>query len=115
MRAVLKAEGVFREMSQFVRICSQAELPQVGFAKEFSVAGKVLCLANVNGAICATDNECPHHGGPLGEGYVEDGKIVCPWHSWAFDPITGEATHFPKAKVQVYEVSITNESVFVKL
>lgn len=102
-------------MRGFVRICSRTELPQLGFAKEFSGGGKVLCLANVNGAICATENECPHHGGPLGEGYVEDGKIVCPWHSWAFDPITGEASHFPQAKVKVYEVTIINEDVFVNL
>jgi nitrite reductase (NADH) small subunit len=102
-------------MSEFVRICSRAELPQEGLAKEFSVEGRSLCVANFDGVIRATDNECPHNGGPLSEGQVEGGKIVCPWHAWAFDPVTGEAAHFPEAKVQVYELNIRNSDVLVKL
>lgn len=28
---------------------------------------------------------CPHWGGPLGEGAVEDdGRLTCPWHGWQF-------------------------------
>jgi len=48
-----------------------------------------LCIANINGVIRALDNECPHRGGPLAEGLIEDGKLICPWHAWSFDPATG--------------------------
>ena len=102
-------------MGELVRICSKAELPGLGLAKEFTAGGKVLCVANVNGVICALDNECPHHGGPLGEGTVEEGKIVCPWHSWRFDPVTGRASHFPQAKVEVYDVRISGDDVLAMI
>ena len=75
----------------------------------------MLCIANVGGDISAMDNVCPHRGGPLGEGIVENGKVVCPWHAWAFDLKTGEATHAPLTKVPVYEVKVEGEDVLAKL
>jgi nitrite reductase (NADH) small subunit len=60
------------------------------------------------------DNECPHHGGPLAEGMVEGGKIVCPWHAWTFDLATGAATE-GEERVAVFPVSIEGDEVFVKL
>ena len=102
-------------MGQLVRICSRAELPAVGLAKEFTAAGKTLCVANVAGVFCAVDNECPHHGGPLAEGTIEEGKIVCPWHGWSFDPATGRASHFPQAGVAVYRLTIDGNDVSVEV
>jgi nitrite reductase (NADH) small subunit len=43
---------------------------------------------------------------------IEHGKVVCPWHAWAFDPVTGE-TEESKQKVAVYPVSVSDEEVFV--
>lgn len=40
-------------------------------------------------------SECPHKGGPLQKGELRDGKIICPWHSYEFDLITGEAVVVP--------------------
>ncbi len=36
------------------------------------------------------DNRCPHQGGPLGEGSIENGHLRCPWHGYDYDPTTGE-------------------------
>ena len=102
-------------MSEFVRILSTAELPGEGEAREVPCAGRMLCIANVGGSISAMDNVCPHRGGPLGEGIVENGKIVCPWHAWAFDVRTGVAEHEPRARVPVYEHKIEDDDVLAKL
>src|SRR5713226_3508732 len=29
---------------------------------------------------------CPHEGGDISKGYVENGRIRCPWHHMSFDP-----------------------------
>lgn len=102
-------------MGELVRLCSKDELPQRGRAKEFAAGGKTLCVANVDGLIYAMDNVCPHRGGPLSEGTIEEGKVVCPWHGWCFDPGNGQASHFPQAKVDVYELSLQKKDVYVKL
>lgn len=101
------------EGGQLVRICSTAELPQTGRVKCLSVRGRELCLANLDGYIAALSNECPHRGGPLCEGMIEEGKIVCPWHGWAFDPHSGEASHSAQAKVEVFSLLVRGESVFL--
>ena len=44
----------------------------------------------------AMENVCLHRGGPLGQGMIEGGKVVCPWHGWAWDPKTGEAAQNPE-------------------
>lgn len=102
-------------MPEFVRVCCKAELPLEGEAREVAVGGKLVCIANVNGTISALDNECPHRGGPLGQGVIEGCKVVCPWHAWAFDLRTGVAEHSPYAKVDVYEVKVDGEEVLVKV
>jgi nitrite reductase (NADH) small subunit len=101
-------------MSALVRICAKGELPRLGEAREFSAGTRTLCIANIDGTIRALDSECPHRGGPLAEGMIEDGKLICPWHAWAFDPATG-ATDSSQERVAVYPVSVEGEEVFVKI
>lgn len=54
------------------------------------VGGRAVCLVRTERGIGALDNRCPHQGGPLGEGTIEDGWLICPWHGYEYDPITGE-------------------------
>lgn len=102
-------------MAEFVRVCSQSELPQSGMVREFSVAGRGLCVANVDGAISVLDGTCPHEGGPLGEGTIENGRVVCPWHAFAFDVHTGEAEDDPGLRAEVLEARVENNELRVKL
>src|SRR5271156_341029 len=101
-------------MSELVRVCSRGQLPRAGEAKEFSAGGRPLCIANVNGGIRALDNECPHRGGPLSEGMIEGGNIVCPWHAWTFDAATGAPVE-GEERVAVFAVSVEGDEVFVKV
>jgi nitrite reductase/ring-hydroxylating ferredoxin subunit/uncharacterized membrane protein len=56
-----------------------------------------LLLARQRGRVCALSHSCSHLGGPLSEGTLKDGSVVCPWHGseFALDDghvITGPAT-----------------------
>lgn len=57
-----------------------------------TVYGTELALLKHGGKIHALDGKCTHQGGPLGQGRVEGGKLVCPWHNGAFDIGTGAAS-----------------------
>jgi nitrite reductase (NADH) small subunit len=102
-------------MPSFTKLATQSELPTENEAKEFPCGDKTICVANVDGTISAMDNVCLHRGGPLGQGMIEGGKIVCPWHGWVWDPKTGEAGHSPNAKVAVYPLKIENGDVLVEI
>ncbi|HVZ83053.1 MAG TPA: Rieske 2Fe-2S domain-containing protein [Terracidiphilus sp.] len=102
-------------MAELVRICAESELPGMGKVKEFAAAGRAVCVANVNGAICVTDAVCPHEGGPLGEGTIEDGKLVCPWHSFAYDPRTGATESDPELHLDVFESQVAGGELRARL
>jgi nitrite reductase (NADH) small subunit len=99
----------------YVKLTEQSELPGVGEAKEFELGDKVICVANVNGTVTAMDNVCLHMGGPLGQGYIEGNKIVCPWHGWEYDLRTGEVSDDPQSKVAVYPLRIENGDVLIEI
>lgn len=53
--------------------------------------GRAVCVVRAeDGTWSALDNHCPHQGGPLGDGQLEDGFLICPWHAYQYDPATGE-------------------------
>ncbi len=102
-------------MADFIKIGSQSDLPASDEAREFLCGERTICVANVEGNLTALDNVCLHRGGPLGQGVIADGKLVCPWHGWMYDPKTGEATHDPAAKVAVYPLKIEGDDVLVQM
>jgi nitrite reductase (NADH) small subunit len=101
-------------MSGLYKICTEDELPLEGEACEIVAAGRHFCVARSSGRIAVLDGVCPHQQGPLGQGIVENGRIVCPLHAWAFDLQTGEALHSPRARVRVYEAGLADGDLFIQ-
>jgi 3-phenylpropionate/trans-cinnamate dioxygenase ferredoxin component len=93
------------------RIAEIADVPP-GTATTVDAAGRTLGLFNVDGALYAVDNTCPHRGGPLGEGDVEGCVVTCPWHAWQFDLATGESITDDMKAVR-YETKIEGDDVLV--
>lgn len=102
-------------MPEYVKLTTTSELPAENEAKEFTLGERVICVANVNGTVTAMDNVCLHRGGPLGQGVIDRGKLVCPWHGWEWDPQTGQAVHNPAARLMVYPLKMENGDVMIKL
>jgi nitrite reductase/ring-hydroxylating ferredoxin subunit len=100
---------------ELVKIADISELPQCDQAKEFFGAGRALCVVNLGGEIHVMDNICPHWGGPLGRGKIENGKLRCPWHGWEFDPQTGETARKADVKLKKFPVKIEGEEVFIEM
>ncbi len=98
-----------------LRLCSMTELPGEGQAKEFAASGKAICVAMQNGKATAMDNVCPHRGASLSEGSIEDGKLVCPWHGWAFRLSDGGADGMANERVQLYQLYVAGDDVLIDL
>lgn len=73
---------------------------------------KQIVLSRFEGNICALDNHCPHQGGPLGEGSIENGILRCPWHGWDYHPCTGKAPGFDDG-VDPYPVEERGDGIYV--
>ena len=102
-------------MSEFVQVCPASQLPPSGAVAEFIVNGRALCVANVGGAIAVLDGTCPHEGGPLGEGTIEGGRVVCPWHNYSFDLRTGVSDQEPDLKAEVFESVVVDGELRAKV
>ena len=70
----------------------------------FIVAGREIAVFRQrDGKLFATQNRCPHKQGPLSEGLVGAGKVICPLHAHKFDLCSGAGPE-PKECLQVYPV-----------
>jgi nitrite reductase/ring-hydroxylating ferredoxin subunit/uncharacterized membrane protein len=66
-----------------------------------------LLLVRQHGRVCALVHACAHLGGPLSEGQLKDGSVVCPWHGSEFrledgSVLNGPSTH-PQPRFDVRE------------
>ncbi|QDU84783.1 Putative thiamine pyrophosphate-containing protein YdaP [Planctomycetes bacterium Pla163] len=75
--------------------------------------GKWICLTHVDGRYGALDNHCPHQGGPLGEGTIENGLLRCPWHGWDYCPLTGASPAGFDERVPSYPVEVRDDGIYV--
>lgn len=98
------------------------EVPPGG-RKIVELDGRSIGIFNVGGEFFALRNRCPHQGGPLCLGPLEDHveaatpgeyaydadrKMVrCPWHAWEFDLRTGQSWFDPeRTRVRGYDVRV---------
>ncbi|MGE4094608.1 MAG: Rieske (2Fe-2S) protein [Candidatus Binatia bacterium] len=63
--------------------------------------------------LLATDNHCPHRQGPLADGLVGGGKVVCPLHAWKFDLATGRCLG-ETATIRTYPVREVNGHIILE-
>jgi nitrite reductase (NADH) small subunit len=99
----------------FERVCSLAELP-ANSVLEAMVRDDPYAICNVNGRITALYGICPHAGGPLGQGQIApSGRLVCPYHMWEFDCVTGRSAFVPSIVVPTYPVKVEGDDVLADL
>ena len=75
--------------------------------------GRPYAICNVGGEIHALDGTCPHRGGPVGQGAINEGRVVCPWHAWEFDCATGANDYDARIKLKKYQVQISGNDIMV--
>jgi len=95
------------------RVCGVDELTD-GESVVREVDGTAVAVFSIDGSVYALENVCPHQGGPIGEGKVEDGCVYCPWHGWQFDVASGEHVH-GKAAATAFDVTVDDGDVYVSL
>jgi nitrite reductase/ring-hydroxylating ferredoxin subunit len=76
------------------------------------VGEHVLAVGRNGSAYFAVENCCPHAGGSLGNGTLNEGKIQCPLHLWEFDVTTGECG---RIKICTYPVRVHEGNLEVQV
>jgi nitrite reductase (NADH) small subunit len=102
-------------VAKWVRLCAVADAPKSGRVREAKADGVDICLANVNGELAALCNWCPHAGGSLGQGMLQGGSVVCPWHGWTFDLKTGDAEAPVADKAHVIPLRVEGNDILADI
>lgn len=103
-------EGAGRERI----VCGLAELAEAG-ALAVDIGDTRVAVFHHEGGVFALNETCPHRGGPLHQGEIEDGVVRCPWHGWQFDLATGASPLNPRSRVAAYPARAADGQVSVTL
>jgi nitrite reductase/ring-hydroxylating ferredoxin subunit/uncharacterized membrane protein len=92
---VTHADGEMPE--EFTAVIDSAALAENSMVRA-RAGGTDILLVRQHGRVCALVHACTHLGGPLSEGTLKEGSVVCPWHGseFALDDgrvLNGPATH----------------------
>ena len=93
------------------KVLDHEELPE-GRVTTATCAHRTVCLSRFEGEYAALDNRCPHQGGPLGEGSIENGLLRCPWHGWDFHPTTGIPPGYDDG-VETFPIEVREDGIYV--
>lgn len=61
----------------------------------------------------AIANACSHQNGPLGEGRIVNGCVVCPWHGYEYNPKTGKSPPPFTEEVATYKTKLEGGEIWL--
>ncbi len=99
-------------MDGFVDVCGVSEIPEKR-AVMACLSGERVAVFRYDGRISAISNVCQHQNGPLGEGRIVTGCVVCPWHGYEYSPETGASPAPFTEKVPTFDVRVSGGRVLV--
>lgn len=78
-------------------VLPEAELPADQRLKRVEVDGVGVVVCRDGEQVSAFAGLCPHLAAPMADGWLDRGRVVCPWHGSQFDVQTGAVVRGPAA------------------
>lgn len=98
----------------FVKVCEAHELKDRR-GERFIVNENEIAVFKVDGEFYALNNVCPHqHSAIIYDGFIENGRVVCPAHGWEFYLETGCLGGVSRV-LKTYEVKLDGNDIKVKV
>ncbi len=99
----------------YVPLCGAHEL-EPGQGRRFEVGERCVALFNVEGTFFATEELCPHSGGPLSEGALDGRRVICSWHYATFDLESGASLDsISRYDIDTFPVSVHDGRVWIEV
>lgn len=96
----------------WTKLATIGELPNDSVI-EVEHRGNLYAICNSGGEIRALSGVCPHQGGPLGQGTLIRGLLVCPWHMWEFDSGSGACLVDETMGIPTFPAKVENGGILV--
>jgi len=102
------------QASEWADLCAVADIPTNG-GKFVQLNKHFLAVFKKGEGVSVIDDTCPHAGGSLASGFVNDGCVHCPWHGWPFKIDDGTCPDNPSIKVKAYTARVVEGRVQAQL
>ena len=103
---------MLKENSNFVKVAALSDVTD-GKPRAVRVEGHSIALFQHEGAVYATDNQCPHMGYPLVRGRVRKGVLSCDWHGWSYDMEGGGCFTGGCDDLATFPVEVRNGDIYI--
>ncbi|MEM7586763.1 MAG: Rieske 2Fe-2S domain-containing protein [Acidobacteriota bacterium] len=110
--ATLDGQQVSARADGWVDVCAVDDIREKR-GKIVTLAGERVAVFRYDGKISAMSNACQHQNGPLGEGKIVDGYVVCPWHGFQYQPDCGASPAPFTEKIPTFRVAVESGRVLV--
>ncbi|SDT41243.1 Rieske (2Fe-2S) protein [Actinoplanes derwentensis] len=88
------------------------EIP-LGEGRTYSVDDDMVAVFRLrDGSLRAVSAVCPHKGGPLADGQIDNRVVVCPLHLYAWDLATG-CSQSGQPSIDVYPVRVDDGHIIL--
>jgi ferredoxin-nitrite reductase len=87
---------------------------QEGSAKLLRVKDEEIAVFKHRGELCGIQNSCPHEGGQLSNGWLEDDYVVCPLHGYKFHLKTGACSSDARLKAKTFKLVEQGQNLTVE-
>jgi nitrite reductase/ring-hydroxylating ferredoxin subunit len=99
---------------EWTPVLADAELGE-GDHRRVTAGEATVLLVRDDGQLYALANTCSHAGGPLDEGELVDGCVVCPWHGSTFRLTDGSIVRGPASTPQpAYQARVRDGKIEVR-
>ena len=103
-------------MSQFVKVGTTANFGDEDSGKLVEAEGLRIAVFRVAGKYYAIEDICPHRGGALSDGVLNEDAVTCPWHGAQFNVKTGAVLRPPAQRgVKSFPIRVTGADVEVEI
>lgn len=100
--------------SEWVDVCDWNEIENnKGVTVDIGNDERIAVFRYDEDKVCAVGNACQHQNGPLGEGCVIGGNIVCPWHGYEYRPDDGRSPPPFTEKIPTYHIQLVGNKIQV--
>lgn len=77
--------------------------------------GRLIAVFRDGATVAVVSGQCPHAGGLMSRGWVEEGHAVCPLHRWYFRLRDGRCATIRGEWIRTYPSEIRDGRVFARL
>jgi nitrite reductase/ring-hydroxylating ferredoxin subunit/DMSO/TMAO reductase YedYZ heme-binding membrane subunit len=96
----------------YLDVCDVDHIPDTR-ARIVCAGGERVAIFRYGNKVSALSNVCQHQNGPLGEGKIVGGCVVCPWHGYEYRPETGASPPPFTEAVPTFRVEIRGRRVYL--